>query len=149
MIIALKKSGLVGLALFLMCAVFTSCEEDKTVSATYMVVADSFSPADDVSRSIVEAIVAYQREKGLLDKAFKESMDGDKVTDELDQKAATNAAKRLRNCDFAKIVKNAGITVPADQRDITINYWIGYVAVNGGLANEHKIILPIEASVLR
>lgn len=149
MIVTLKKSGFAVLALFLMCAVFTSCEDDKTVSATYMVVADAFSPSDDVSRSIVEAIIAYQKGKGLLDKSFKESMDGDKVTEELDKKAATNAAKRLGNCDFAKIVKDAGITVPADQRDITIRYLIGYVSVDGTLVNGHEINLLIEASVLR
>lgn len=147
-----KKSGIAVLALLFMAPAFTSCEEDSTVSVTYVVVADAYSPSDNVSKSMAEAIVVYQKGKGMLEKSFKESMDGKELTEEvrtqLDKKAATRAMEKLQSCDFAKIVRDAGISVPVDQKTLTIYYIIKYAEVSGGDAG-HQMILEIEPSALK
>lgn len=149
----LKKTYFAVSALLLMLASFSSCGEDSTISLEYMVTANAYAPNDATTKSIAEAIVAYQTKEGLLEKSFTESMEGDDLSEdvrnEMDKTAGRHALERLQDCNFAKIIKDAGITVPDNQSTIYIYYYIGYPSTDGGLVGKHELILEIAPSALK
>lgn len=149
------KKTYAALTMVLLCLLpfLSACEDDVTSTYNYMVVAAYYSPNDPVTEKIARAIVAYQTKKGLLDKPFKESVKKEHLTEqereELDKKAGERALMRLGDMDFARIVREAGITVSETQPTMTIEYRIGYPATDGGLVGAHSLVLQITPDRLR
>lgn len=130
-----KKSYAIFMVTVCLLFIFSSCKEDVSSSLSYIVYADTVSPADDASKAIAQAIVDYQKKAGILETPFEESIDKENLTgedrDELDKRAGEAVLVRLGNCNFAKIIKDAGITVSDGQGAVSIGYRIGYPAVDG------------------
>lgn len=151
----MMKKTYAALTMVLLCLLpfLSACEDDVTSTYNYMVVAAYYSPNDPETEKIARAIVAYQTKKGLLDKPFKESVKKEHLTDqereELDKKAGERAMIRLSDMDFARIVRDAGITVSETQPTVTIEYRIGYPTTDGGLISAHSLLLQITPDRLK
>ncbi|WP_242385428.1 hypothetical protein [Phocaeicola sartorii] len=150
----MKRPYAILMAIVCLVSVFSSCKESFTSSYTYVATSQNAFPLDPTSQAIAQAIIDYQTKAGILGTPFNKSVDKEKLTDEelneLDKEATEDVTARLGACNFAQIVKEAGITVPDKQPVIYIHYVVGWPDITGGSVVERgKTTLEIMPETLK
>ena len=106
---------------------FSSCSSDESSTVDYTVVYQGYSPRA-IDPTIVEAILEYQDQQGLINRHISVTTDH---TELMAKQVGKQTLSEMAGHDYNQVIRNAGLSV-SEPVTLAISYQVGLVGNMGG-----------------
>ena len=114
--------------------IFSSCSSDESSTVDYTVVYQGHSPMT-IDPTIVEAILEYQDQQGLINRHISVTTDHTELTDadfdDMAKQVGKQTLSEMAGHDYNQVIRNAGLSV-SEPVTLAISYQVGLVGNMGG-----------------
>lgn len=127
--------------------IFSSCSSDESSTVDYTVVYQGYSPMT-IDPTIVEAILEYQDQQGLINRHISVTTDHAELTDadfeDMAKQVGKQTLSEMAGHDYNQVIRNAGLSV-SEPVTLAINYQVGLVGnLGGSVISYGNILLEID-----
>lgn len=127
--------------------IFSSCSSDESSTVDYTVVYQGYSPMT-IDPTIVEAILEYQGQQGLINRHISVTTDHAELTDadfeDMAKQVGKQTLSEMAGHDYNQVIRNAGLSV-SEPVTLAINYQVGLVGnLGGSVISYGNILLKID-----
>ena len=127
--------------------IFSSCSSDESSTVDYTVIYQGYSPRA-IDPTIVETILEYQNQQGLINRHISVTTDHAELTDEdlrdMSMQACSQAIQNMKKYDYNQVIRDAGLSV-SEPVTLTISYQVGLIGNWGDdIISYGNILLKID-----
>ena len=109
--------------------IFSSCSSDESSTVDYTVVYQGHSPMT-IDPTIVEAILEYQDQQGLINRHISVTTDHTELTDadfdDMAKQVGKQTLSEMAGHDYNQVIRDAGLSV-SEPVTLTISYQVGLI----------------------
>lgn len=127
--------------------IFSSCSSDESSTVDYTVIYQGYSPRA-IDPTIVETILEYQNQQGLINRHISVTTDHAELTDadfeDMAKQVGKQTLSEMAGHDYNQVIRNAGLSV-SEPVTLAINYQVGLVGnLGGSVISYGNILLKID-----
>ena len=108
---------------------FSSCSSDESSTVDYTVVYQGYSPRA-IDPTIVETILEYQNQQGLINRHISVTTDHAELTDadfeDMAKQVGSQTLNEMAGHDYNQVIRDAGLSV-SEPVTLTISYQVGLI----------------------
>ena len=126
---------------------FSSCSSDESSTVDYTVVYQGYSPRA-IDPTIVETILEYQNQQGLINRHISVTTDHAELTDadfeDMAKQVGSQTLNEMAGHDYNQVIRDAGLSV-SEPVTLTISYQVGLIGNWGDdIISYGNILLKID-----
>ena len=126
---------------------FSSCSSDESSTVDYTVVYQGHSPRA-IDPTIVETILEYQNQQGLINRHISVTTDHAELTDadfeDMAKQVGSQTLNEMAGHDYNQVIRDAGLSV-SEPVTLTISYQVGLIGNWGDdIISYGNILLKID-----
>ena len=126
---------------------FSSCSSDESSTVDYTVVYQGYSPRA-IDPTIVETILEYQNQQGLINRHISVTTDHAELTDadfeDMAKQVGKQTLSEMAGHDYNQVIRDAGLSV-SEPVTLTISYQVGLIGNWGDdIISYGNILLKID-----